>query len=603
MSIIKPDVKPVDSVNSIEQSPVSASSARTDARVMFPGGVVYSAPVGTPLLEYVNVAFPPEHPDRPVMGAVVDNELKELTYLVQRDVTIQPVTLTHSDGSRIYRRSLVFLLTTAAGELFPGIKIDVQHSLTSGGFYCEVLDRANFTAPELDMLRDRMVEIVHNDEPITRRHISLTEARALFEARGDDDKVRLLEYREKNYLSVYTLRGNTDYFFGYMAASTGSLTLFGLVPNEEGFILQYPQPEQPEMLHPYSKSSKLESVFIRTQKWLEVMGIEDIGRLNESIVGGHFREEVLIAEALQNRHLDDTARMIAERHAQGMRLVLIAGPSSAGKTTFSKRLAVQLMAYGLQPFALAMDNYFVDRDLTPRDETGAYDFEALEALNRTRLSSDLLGLMQRDSVQLPHFDFKLGRSVSGESYQLTDDHVIIAEGIHGLNPNLLPDIAPDRIFRIYVSALTALNLDRHNRIPTTDVRLLRRIVRDAAQRGYSAEDTLNRWESVRRGEKRNIFPFQENADFMFNSSLVYELAVIRPFAEPLLLQVDRTSLRYVEVKRLLAFLSWVRPTSAEFVPDDSLLREFVGGSILETYIPGLRQNTLKHTKPTNATMP
>jgi uridine kinase len=298
----------------------------------------------------------------------------------------------------------------------------------------------------------------------------------------------------------------------------------------------------------------------------------------------------LIAEALHSRRVGEIAAMIAKRHAEGCRLVLIAGPSSAGKTTFSKRLAVQLMAYGIRPFTLGMDHYFVDRDKTPLDEVGAYDFEALTALDLARFNKDLLALMQGDEVQLPYFDFKIGKSRPGDLAQLTQSHIIIAEGIHGLNPDLVPYIPPERIFRIYVSALTVLNIDRHNRIPTTDVRLLRRIVRDAMTRGYSAQDTLDRWESVRRGEKRYIFPYQENADVMFNSSLFYELAVVRQFAEPLLLQVDRQSPRYIEVKRLLAFLSWVRGASPEYVPDDSLLREFIGGSILETYTPGAKMN-------------
>lgn len=572
----------------VEQSQVMRSTARLDARVSFPDGSVYSAPVGTPLLAYVEAAYPPGHPERPILAAIVDGNLRELTLPIERDVSVKPINFADSDGNRIYRRSLSFLLTTAAAELFPGVQIAVSHSIPSGGFHCEVLNRANFTADELDAIRRRMWEIVAEDAPIVRKTIPLAEAVALFQARGDDDKVRLLASRQKDYLTVYTLHDNVDYFFGYMTPSTGYLQMFDLLPTAEGFILAHPRTESPSQLRPYHESYQLEAVFRRTREWLQVMGIEDIGRLNQAILEERVRDEVLVAEALHSRHIGEIARMIAEQHAQGVRLVLIAGPSSAGKTTFSKRLAVQLMAYGIQPFTLAMDNYFVDRELTPRDESGAYDFEALSALNLERFNKDLLGLMQWVEVRLPYFDFKLGKSLEGDICQLTNDHIIIAEGIHGLNPDLVPHIPRERIFRIYVSALTALNMDRHNRIPTTDIRLVRRIVRDATHRGYSAQDTLDRWESVRRGEKRNIFPYQENADVMFNSSLVYELAVLRPFAEPLLLQVDRESPRYVEVKRLLAFLSWVRPTSAEYVPDDSLLREFVGNSILETYQPGTR---------------
>jgi uridine kinase len=575
-------------VTVVEKSQVTLSTARLDARVSFPDGSVYSAPVGTPLLAYIEAAYPPGHPERPILAAIVDGKLRELTMSVERDVRVKPVTYADSDGNRIYRRSLSFLLTTAAAELFPGVQIAIAHSIPSGGYHCEVLNGANFTPDELAAIRRRMWEIVEEDAPIVRKKIPLQEAVAFFRARGDDDKVRLLASREKDYLTVYTLRDNVDYFFGYMTPSTGYLQLFDLLPTAEGFILAHPRPESPNQLKPYHESYQLEAVFRRTREWLQVMGIEDIGRLNQAIVEGRIRDEVLVAEALHSRHIGEIARMIADQHAQGVRLVLIAGPSSAGKTTFSKRLAVQLMAYGIQPFTLAMDNYFVDRELTPRDESGAYDFEALNALNLERFNNDLLALMQCVEVQLPVFDFKLGKSLEGDVCKLTNDHIILAEGIHGLNPDLVSHIPRERIFRIYVSALTALNMDRHNRIPTTDIRLVRRIVRDATHRGYSAQDTLDRWESVRRGEKRNIFPYQENADVMFNSSLFYELAVLRPFAEPLLLQVDRESPRYVEVKRLLAFLSWVRPTSVEYVPDDSLLREFVGNSILETYQPGTR---------------
>lgn len=568
---------------------VSRSSARTDARVIFPNGTVYSAPVGTPVQDYICAAYPEETPHGPVVGAIIDGDLRELTMPITRDATVKPITLADSDGSRIYRRSLVFVLTTAAAELFPGIKIAVEHSLVEGGFYCEVIDRPQFEADDLAALHERMAVIIAADEPITRNTVPLTEAISIFAERGDDDKVRLLDYRSKDYLTLYTLRGNIDYFYGYMLPSTGILTTFDLSLAEAGFILRYPRPEAPTALMPMTGASQLERVFRQTHEWLRVMRIDDVGRLNFAVRDGRIRETILVAEALHSRRIAEIAQDIADGHREGVRLVLIAGPSSSGKTTFSKRLAVQLMAHGIQPFTLAMDNYFVDRDLTPRDELGAFDFEALAALNRERLSADLLQLMSREQVQLPRFDFVLGRAGPGDIAQLTDESVIIAEGIHGLNPDLVPHIPPERIFRIYVSALTSLNIDRHNRVPTTDVRLLRRIVRDATHRGYSAQDTLSRWESVRRGEKQNIFPYQENADTMFNSGLAYELSVIRPLAEPLLLQVERSSARYIEAKRLLAFLRWVRPASPDFVPDDSLLREFVGGSILETFTPGVKQ--------------
>jgi uridine kinase len=571
---------------------VTLSAPRQDARLTFADGRVFSAPLNTSLQAVMSAAYPPDapHPDGRVIGALVDNRLTELTNLVTRDVNVTPITLRQPDGSRMYRRSLVFIMTTAAAECFPDIKVSVSHSVPSGGFYCEPDNRENFTRAELQKLKQQMERIIAEDAPILRQTMPLAEAVALFKANGDDDMVRLLENRTKDYLTIYRLRDKIDYFFGYMVPSTGYVTVFDLRLTNTGFILSFPRTDDPHHIKPYKESYKLERIFRQTADWLNVMGIEDVGRLNQSIAAGRIREEVLIAEALHQRQVAETARLVAQQHSHGTRLVLLAGPSSAGKTTTSKRLAVQLMAYGIQPYTLAMDNYFVDRDKTPRDAAGELDFESLYALNLSRFNADLLALMRGDEVQLPHFDFKLGRSLPGQVIKLTKDHIIIVEGIHGLNPELVAQIPPERIFRVYVSALTVLNLNRHNRIPTTDVRLLRRMVRDAATRGWSAQDTLNRWASVRRGEEHNIYPFQENADVMFNSSLAYELAVLRPFAEPLLRQVELDSTRYVEARRLLAFLSWVRPASPEYVPDDSLLREFIGGSILETYTPGERPN-------------
>ncbi|MCS6872703.1 MAG: nucleoside kinase [Anaerolineae bacterium] len=567
------------------------AAPRTDALVTFPDGRTFSAPLGTPLLAYVQAAYPPDHPEQPILAGLIGNRLVELTYPIKSDVRVQPITLRHSDGGRIYRRTLVLVLTTAAAELF-GCQIAVKHSIPSGGFYCEVVGRENFSRAELEQLRDYMAQIIAADEPITRYEMPLSEAIAWFEQHGDQAMLRLLKHREKDYLTVYRLRGTLDYFFGYMAPSTGCLRLFELIGAEEGFVLRYPRPETPDRLLPYQPSHKLEAVFHQHKVWQRLIGLEDIGELNDAVRNGRFREEVLIAEALHTRYLDEIARQIVLAHQRGTRLVLIAGPSSSGKTTTSKRLAVQLMAYGIKPYTLEMDNFFVERSRTPRDENGEYDFEALGAMDLERLNHDVKALIQGQRVQLPYFDFKTGKPRDGEIVRLSEDQIIIAEGIHGLNPELLPEVDSERVLRVYVSLLTALNLDLHNRVATTDVRLLRRIIRDAAKRGYSAEQTLDRWESVRRGEKRNIFPYQENADMIFNSGLAYELAVLKPFAEPLLRRVDPDSPRYVEAKRLLAFLEWVSAASAEYVPDNSLLREFIGGSILETYMPYKRERGL-----------
>ncbi|HVO41322.1 MAG TPA: hypothetical protein VMT34_01805 [Aggregatilineales bacterium] len=574
-------------VNQLQHLP-EPTSPRQDARVTLADGRVFSAPIGTPLRDYIQAAYPEPGADGWVVAAIINNELHELTQTVHHDVTVAPLTLGESEGERVYRQSLVLLLITAVAELFPGIKINVNHSIPIGGFYCSVVGREPFTTDELKRIMARMRAIAQEDAAIVRTEMPMDKAIAYFEARREDDKLRLLRSRKRDCLTVYQLHDTVEYLFGHLTASTGALKYFDLIAasRSDGFILLFPRTGDHGRLPDYRESRKLEDVFLRTRKWLDVMQIEDIGRLNQAIAEKRIREEVLIAEALQTRYIAEIAAMIAERHAAGVRLVLIAGPSSAGKTTFSKRLAVQLMAYGIRPFTLEMDNYYVDRDLTPRDDTGAYDFEALNALNLERLNGDVLKFMQRVQVQMPRYDFKLGKSLPGDTVRLTDDHIIVAEGIHGLNPGLMAGVPQERIVRIYVSALTTLNIDRHNRVPTTDVRLLRRMVRDSTQRGHSAQETLDRWESVQRGEKRNIFPYQENADVMFNSSLFYELAVLRPYAEPLLRQIEHTSPRYIEAKRLLALLSWIRPAKAKYVPSDSLLREFIGGSILETYTPG-----------------
>jgi len=573
---------------------VKPAEPRRESLVTFQDGTVLGAPRGTSLEAYMQVWHARKGGERPLV-ALVDGQLRELTIPVERDLTVKVLPMSSSDGARIYRRSLAFLLTTAADELF-GCKIVVHHALPTGAFYCHPLGRPNFSQAELDQLAAHMRAIVAADDPIRRKQVPLAEALALFKQRGDDDKLRLMEVRDKDYLVLYTLRGNSDYFFGYMVPSTGYLDLFELRPYPpDGCLIMYPRRESPGVIRPYEPSDKIAAVFERAAQWLELLGVEDVGQLNQALHNGRARELIRVAEALHDQHIVQIASAIAERHAAGVRLVLIAGPSSSGKTTFSKRLAVALLAHGLRPYPLAMDHYFVDRDQTPRDASGAFNFEALEALNRPLLNEQLNALMRGEAIQMPHFDFINGKSIPGEEVQISRDHVLIVEGIHGLNPALLPDVSPDSVYRIYVSALTQLNIDRHNRVPTTDVRILRRMVRDAATRGYSAQQTLERWSSVRRGEKEYIFPYQENADAMFNSALVYELAALRPAAEPLLLQIGPESTHHTEAKRLLSFLRWVwpmKPDQIEYIPDSSLLREFIGGSILRDYVPGALMPTV-----------
>jgi len=367
-----------------------------------------------------------------------------------------------------------------------------------------------------------------------------------------------------------------------MVPSTGYLQWFELVDSNGGFTLRFPRRHSPTTLMPLEDFPQLLNSFRQYGDWLERLGIESVGALNDAIQAGRSREVILVSEALHEQHIAAIARQIAERREQ-IHLVLISGPSSSGKTTFSRRLAVQLLALGLSPFALEMDNYFVDREKTPKDQNGQYDYETIDALNLALLGQQLEQLIRGAQVPLPHYNFKTGLSEPGETVQLRPGQLIILEGIHGLNPRLIPASLASQSFKIYASALTQLNLDRHNRVSTTDTRLIRRIVRDARERGYSAQQTISRWESVRRGEKRHIFPFQENADVMFNSALAYELAVLKPLAEPLLRQVPHTAPEFIETKRLLAFLEWFLPLEPDLIPDNSILREFVGGSILKDF--------------------
>ncbi|MGC9522242.1 MAG: nucleoside kinase [Anaerolineae bacterium] len=521
-----------------------------------------------------------------MIAALVNGNLRELTYTIEWDSVVEPIDLSQSDGVRIYRRSLTFLMVAAAHRLFPGVEIYVDHSLPYGGYFCEARNRDPFDEEELESLAKEMQRLIDEDVPIIREEkVPLDQALKLFQGRGEFDKVGIFEGRDrkrKAYLRLYGLNGYRDYFHGYMVPSAGYLKYFRLLRWEEGFILQFPRRHEPTKLQEPVRYPQLKRVFREYGEWLRLLETENVGGLNRAINRSRIREIILVSEALHEQVIANIAQQIVSRRDR-LRIILIAGPSSSGKTTFSKRLAVQLLAHGVRPFALELDNYFVNREETPRDEFGEYDFEALEALDLALFNEHLQSLMAGDEVQLPHFNFRTGQREPGPTVQLDPDQLIIVEGIHGLNPRLVYSLAEGIVYRIYVSALTQLNLDRHNRVPTTDTRLIRRITRDARTRGYSAMETLQRWESVRRGEKQYIFPYQEYADVMFNSALVYELAVLKPLAEPLLLQVDPSSRQWVEAKRLLKFLQWFHPLDESLVPENSLLREFVGGLALDEF--------------------
>ncbi|HNO30568.1 MAG TPA: nucleoside kinase [Anaerolineales bacterium] len=546
--------------------------------IHLPDGKTLSAPRGTKVEEFL--APVRNEFSAPIVAAITNNEIHELTYPIVIESNCVPVTMDTADGARIYRRSIVFLLSMVFARMFPEASLNIDHSVSSGGFYCEVNGRESLTQAELAALEERMKQLVEEDQPFGRREVPMQEAIEYFTSRGYEDKLRLLKHRRKEYLTLYTFDGQMDYMHGYMVPSTGYLKWFGFKQVNGGFIMQFPRRHAPTHLEPLGEYPKLLKTFRQYGDWLEAMRIDSVGALNDAIQSGRADEVVMVSEALHEQYISDIAQQIAERNT---RIILIAGPSSSGKTTSSRRLAVQLLARGISPYPLELDNYFVDRDQTPLDENGDHDFESLGALDLARLAGDIEKLLSGEKVQLPRYNFKTGRSEAGDVIQIKDGQPLILEGIHGMNPRLIPDRWSGSAFRLYVSALTQINLDRHNRVSTTDTRLIRRMVRDARERGYSAQATIARWESVRRGEKRHIFPFQENADVMFNSALVYELSVLKPLAEPLLRQVPHNAPEYIEARRLLAFLDWFLPMDASLIPANSIVREFLGGSSLKDF--------------------
>jgi uridine kinase len=559
---------------------------RSTVEIHLPDGRVICGLRGAPVGKFLSLLETGD--TAPLVGAIINGELRELTFPVHIDAKVIPISMEDPDGMLIYRRSLTFLLEAAFEEKYPDATLTIDHSVSSGGYYCEVTDHSPLSDNDLLSLSAHMRFLVDEDLPLSKREVPLVEAVAYFEAKGYTDKVRLLSHRQKPYLTLYRLGDHQDYHHGYMVPSTGYLQWFNLIPTNGGFTINFPRRNLPTRLQPMPNYPKLLATFRRYGQWLDRLGIASVGALDDAILAGRIHEIILVSEALHEEHVADIAEQITSRinladSHKTVRIILIAGPSSSGKTTLSKRLSIQLLSQGLSPFPLEMDNYFVNREDTPRDDNGQPDFEALGAVDTHRLATDLSRLVNGETVRMPHYDFKTGRQQPGDLVQLQTGQLVILEGIHGLNPDLLPDFPIEQTFRIYASALTQLNLDRHNRISTTDTRLVRRIVRDARERGYTARETIQRWESVQRGEKRYIFPYQENADIMFNSALAYELSALKPYAEPLLRQVPFGTREYIEAKRMLALLEWFEPVSSDLIPDNSILREFIGGSILKEF--------------------
>lgn len=512
--------------------------------------------------------------DRIVL-ANVNGRLRELNKNVTEGSTVSFLTMTERDGKRTYRRSVTLLLQKAVQNLWgEGKHVRVFYSLGEG-YYCELQDDA-INEDKLKAIKAEMQRLVDADIPIEKNSVKTEAAEHRFRDRGMKDKERLLHYRRSSRVNLYVLDGLEDYFYGYMVPSTGYLGIFDLQLYEEGFVLLFPNKDGSKV-EPLKTSNKLYHTLRQSREWSRMLGVGTIGALNDAIASGKGGQIVLLQEALMEERIGALAAQIAERG--NVKFVMIAGPSSSGKTTFSNRLSIQLLAKGLKPHPVGLDDYYLDRRLCPRDEDGNLDFESLDALDVEQFNEDMTRLLNGEAVDMPSFNFKTGqREYRGNVLQLGEDDILVIEGIHGLNDQLSHTLPAASKFKVYISALTQLNIDEHNPLPTTDCRLLRRIVRDARTRGTTAQETIAMWSSVRRGEEKNIFPYQDSADVMFNSALLYEPAVLKVYAEPLLFQIPRESDEYFEAKRLLKLLDYFLPLPTEGIMQSSLVREFVGGS-------------------------
>lgn len=537
-----------------------------------------SFPEGSSLLD-IYKGFDLQMPYGPV-SAKVNNKVESLDFRVYYNKDIEFLDITSASGMRTYVRSLCFVLVKAVEELYPEGSISLEHPV-SKGYYCDLhLDRT-IGLDDVKRIKQKMQEIIDADIPFLRTECHTEDIVRLFRQRGMLDKAKLLETSGQLYSHYYRLGDTVDYYYGSLVPSTGYIHLFDIVKYYDGLLLRIPNRQNPTKLEEVIKQEKMLDVFQEYQRWNRIMGISTVGDFNIACKEGYATDLINVSEALQEKKIANIADEIAHRNQNGERvkLVLISGPSSSGKTTFSKRLSIQLMTNGMKPYPISLDDYFVDREKTPLDSDGKHDFEAFNALDLDFFESQLQSLLKGEEVELPKFNFVTGkRENSGKKLRIDDHMILILEGIHALNPALTPNIPSENKYKVYVSALTTILLDNHNYIPTTDNRLLRRIIRDYKYRNYSAEATIARWPSVRAGEEKWIFPYQEYADTMFNSALLFELAVMKDYAEPILRKVSNNCPEYSEAYRLLKFLSYFTPLQDKELPPTSLLREFLGGS-------------------------
>lgn len=543
-------------------------------------GKLYDIPQGTSFLQLAK-QFQPEYANDIVL-ATVNGKLQELHKTVQFPCTLEFVTTGEKAGAQSYERSLILLMNKAIYDLKPledMEKVNVKFSVTHG-LYIEVTGAFSVDQEFLDQVDARMRQLAEADLPIEKADMHVDDAMAFFRKVKMYDKERLFRYRRSSHVNIYRIGGFSDYHYGYMVPSTGYLKYFRLQLYREGFVLLFPEAQAPRKVPDFEANEKLFDTMQSSSRWCEQLQVDTVGAINDKIAGGQIQDLILIEEARQEGEISDIAsRIVAQPH---IKFVMIAGPSSSGKTSFSHRLSIQLRAQGLVPHPIGLDDYFVDREHTPRDENGDYNFEALECVDLEQFNRDMTALLAGEKVSMPTFNFKQGRrEYRGNYLQLGSQDILVIEGIHGLNDALSYSLPQESKFKIYISALTQLNIDEHNRIPTTDGRLIRRMVRDARTRGNTARETIARWPSVRRGEEKNIFPYQETADVMFNSALCYEFSVLKTYAEPLLFGIPSDAPEYQEAKRLLKFFDYFLAVDSTAIPGNSLLKEFIGGSLFQ----------------------